>query len=128
MRFTVIHSSKIYEFVDQLKVLGFSTNKILNIVGCESSQQVIDYFNYEFSEYYFIELSNILGDVKYIHKDITVYKAVFFTETIIRRVIVFEISNAQLNKLKLKNRGLYENLIKYKVLDYKNSHEHIQTN
>lgn len=128
MRFSVIHSTKIYEFVDELKVLGFSTNKILDIVGCESSQEVIDYFSSKFAEYYFTELSNILGDVKYIHKDIFVYKAVFFVETIIRRVIVFEISNTQLNKLKLKNHDLYESLIKYKILDYKNSHESIHTN
>lgn len=128
MRFSVIHSTKIYEFVDELKVLGFSTNKILDIVGCESPQEVIDYFSSKFAEYYFTELSNILGDVKYIHKDIFVYKAVFFVETIIRRVIVFEISNTQLNKLKLKNLNLYESLIKYKILDYKNSYESIHTN
>lgn len=125
MRFSCIKSFKIYEFLIECQDLGFSWDFVDGLADCEDSKQVIEKIENKYGDQYFEELKNIIGNIDYYYKDIHVYKALFFSEIVVRTVIVFDIDLKDINKIKLKNPKSYETMVKYGLFNNRVEYEDI---
>ena len=119
MRFYSIRSSKIYEFLMECEDLGIPWNFMDTLSECTNSDAVIEKLNDGYGDQFFSELKKIAGNISYHYTDIHAYKATFFSETIIRRVVVFDIDPKDINLLKLSKPKTYSKLCDIKFFEYR---------
>ena len=98
--------------------LGFPWDFMDSLSECTDSNAVIGKLKDGYGDQFFDELKNLVGNIRYHYTDIHAYKATFFSETIIRRVVVFDIENKDINLLKIPNPKMYKKLCDINFFEY----------
>ena len=110
-RYYFYKSFQIFQFVLFCRKLGFDDDALVDsFTKCETSNDLQKLFA-DFEKSFFEDLSKILTGMQYVKNDIIVYRSLWLTDTAIVVRILYDISENNLNLIKIKSPQKYQSLI-----------------